>query len=127
MARIEHAALFASDPSALKDFYVDAFGLRVILDNGQGTPPGYFLADDAGFALELIGRPSGIEHVNQRYSSHVAFVVEDVHASRKALEHRGLIFEMDTVVDNDSMTTAFFRDPEGNRVQIVHRRTPLGG
>ena len=57
MARIEHAALFASDPSRLKDFYVDAFGLRVILDNGQGTPPGYFLADDAGFALELIGRP----------------------------------------------------------------------
>jgi hypothetical protein len=31
------------------------------------------------------------------------------------------------VVYNDSMTTAFFRDPEGNRVQIVHRRKPLGG
>jgi glyoxylase I family protein len=127
MARIEHVALFASDPSSLKDFYVDAFGLRVILDNGQGTPPGYFLADEDGMALELIGRPTGIEPVNQRYSCHIAFVVEDVHASRMALERRGLTFEPDTVVDNESMITAFFRDPEGNRIQIVHRRKPLGG
>jgi glyoxylase I family protein len=127
MARIEHVALFATNPSTLKDFYVDAFGLRVILDNSQATPPGYFLADDAGFALELIGRPAGIEPVDQRYSCHVAFVVEDVKASKEALERRGLAFEPETGVDNASMITAFFHDPEGNRVQIVHRRTPLGG
>jgi glyoxylase I family protein len=127
MARIEHVALFAADLSKLKDFYIEAFGLRVIRDNSQSTPPGYFLADDAGVALELIGRPAGIEPVDQRYSSHVAFVVEDVNASRMELERRGLTFELDTVVDNDSMITAFFRDPEGNRVQIVHRWIPLGG
>ena len=47
MARIEHFAIYADDPTALKDFYVRTFGLRVIVESG-GDPPGYFLADDAG-------------------------------------------------------------------------------
>jgi len=127
MARIEHVALFATDPSALKDFYVGALGLRVVLDNGRGSPPGYFLADDAGVALEIIGRPPGVEAVDQRYSSHIAFTVEDVAASRSNLERLGLRFEADTAVDDEAMTTAFCRDPEGNRIQIVRRRRPLGG
>ena len=127
MARIEHAAIFANDPSSLKDFYLKAFGLRVVLDNGKGTPPGYFLGDDRGTALEIIGRPSGVEGVNQRYVCHVAFVVEDVSAKRAELEGLGMIFEAETTVDNDSMTTAFCNDPAGNRIQIVHRKKPLGG
>ncbi len=126
MARIEHAALFAEDPSSLKDFYLRAFGLRVVLDNGGGNPPGYFLGDDHGTALEIIGRPSGFENVNQRYVCHVAFVVEDVPAKKAELEGLGLVFEVETAVDNDSMTTAFCNDPAGNRIQIVRRKKPLG-
>ena len=126
MPRIEHAAIFAEDPSSLKDFYVGAFGLRVVLDNGRGTPPGYFLGDDRGTALEIIGRPPGVEGVNQRYVCHVAFVVEDVDAKQAELERLGLTFEADTTVDNESMTTAFCNDPAGNRIQIVRRKKPLG-
>ncbi len=126
MPRIEHVALFARDPSALKDFYVAALGLRVVVDNGQGDPPGYFLADDAGAALEVIGRPSGAAAANQRYVCHVAFLVDDVAATRASLEARGLAFEADTVVANDAMTTCFCNDPEGNRIQILKRVKPLG-
>ena len=126
MAKIEHVALYGADPSALKDFYVSQFGLKVILDNSQGNPPGYFLADDHGTAFELIGRPEGESGANQRYVCHVAFVVEDVADARTAIEARGLFFETDTVVDNESMETCFFNDPEGNRIQIVKRRKPLG-
>ncbi len=127
MPRIEHVALYAADPSALKDYYVAALGLRVVVDNGQGDPPGYFLADEAGVALEIIGRPSGTPAIDQRYVCHVAFTVDDVAATRAGLERLGLAFEPDTAVDNESMTTAFFRDPEGNRCQIVRRSRPLGG
>ncbi|WP_169975045.1 VOC family protein [Tautonia rosea] len=125
MARIEHVALFAADPHALKDFYVEAFGLRVILDNSKASPPGYFLADDAGMAVELIGRLAEIPAVDTRHVCHIAFIVDDVAASRADLEARGLTFEEDTAIANDSMTTAFFRDPEGNRLQIVKRPRPL--
>ena len=126
MARIEHAALFASDPHTLKDFYVDALGLRVVLDNGKADPPGYFLADEAGVAIELIGRPATVGPVDTRYVCHVAFLVDDVAATRKALEARGVRFEPETAVETEAMTTAFFRDPEGNRLQIVRRSRPLG-
>lgn len=127
MARIEHFALFAADPAALRDFYVEAMGLKVAVDNGHATPPGYFLADDHGVALEIIGRPAGTDRVDTRYVCHVAFVVEDFRSARAKLEAAGFSFEIDTVVDNESMTTAFFRDPEGNRCQIVSRARPLLG
>ena len=125
MAKLEHFAIYAADAPALKDFYVAAFGLRVIVESG-GNPPGYFLADDAGMALEIIGRPEGEPAVNQRWVCHVAFAVDDFAATRAALERRGIVFETDTVVENASFRTAFFNDPEGNRCQIAWRNPPLG-
>jgi glyoxylase I family protein len=123
---MEHFALFADDPKELKDFYVEVMGLRVALDNGAGTPPGYFLVDESGLALEIIGRPSGTERAETRYLYHLAFSVNDVAAERKRLEALGRVFETDTVVDTPTMKTAFFRDPDGNRLQIVWRSRALG-
>jgi glyoxylase I family protein len=125
MARIEHFAVFAQDAVALKDFYVQSFGMKVVHESG-GDPPGFFLADEQGVALEIIGRPAGQSNVNQRWVCHVAFWVGDVPATRAALERQGMVFETETVVDNDAMKTAFFRDPEGNRCQIIWRRRRLG-
>jgi glyoxylase I family protein len=126
MVRMEHFAIYAADTQALTDFYIDALGLRVIVE-GAGDPPGFFLADDAGMALEIIGRPAGESAVNQRWICHVAFWVEDFAAARAALERRGIVFELDTYVENARLRTAFFKDPEGNRCQIVWRDRPLGG
>ncbi len=128
MPQIEHVALYADgDPTSLKDFYVEAFGFKVLVDNHQATPPGYFLSGDGGgMALEIIGRPSGTSNSDQRYICHVAILVDDVAAIRADLEAKGLTFEPDTAVDNESMTTCFFRDPAENRIQIVHRPRPLG-
>ncbi len=125
MAKMEHFALFADDAPALKDFFVDVFGMRVILEN-PGSPPGFFLADDRGMALEIIGRIKGQSNVNQRWVCHVAFWVDDFHASYRDLQARGLTFETESFVDNDDFRTAFFPDPEGNRCQIIWRRKPLG-
>ena len=126
MARIEHFAVFASDPAELKDFYVRVFGMTVVLDNSAASPPGYFLADDQGMALEVIGRPAGESNVNQRWVCHVAFLVDNVAGKRAELEGMGMAFETETAVDTDTMKTAFFRDPEGNRCQIIWRSRPLG-
>jgi glyoxylase I family protein len=127
MARMEHFAIFAADPKSLKDFYIEAFGLRLALDNGTASPPGYFLVDDAGMALEIIGRPEGVGAADTRYVCHVAFAVDDVASERRRLEGLGLAFEDDTAVDTPGMKTAFFRDPEGNRLQVAWRARPLGG
>jgi glyoxylase I family protein len=125
MSQIEHFAIYAADPTALKDFYVEAMGLRVIFAS-NGAPPAYFLADDHGMAIEVLGRPPGTSGVNQRWVCHLAFWVDDVPAKRAELESLGIVFETETMVDNDDAKTAFFTDPGGNRGQIVWRRKRLG-
>ncbi len=126
MARIEHFAIFAADLDALRTFYQEALGLRVLVDNSQAPIRGYFLADDGGSVLEIIARPAGVPAADTRYVCHTAFAVADYAAARVALERRGARFETDTEVDTDAVRTAFFHDPDGNRCQIVWRSRPLG-
>jgi len=125
MAKLEHFAIYAANTPALKEFYVEALGLRVISASG-GDPPSYFLADEGGMALEIIARPEGESAVNQRWVCHLAFWVDDFATTHAALEQRGVVFEPETAVDNASLKSAFFPDPEGNRCQIVWRNPPLG-
>ena len=125
MPTIEHFAIYAADARRLKDFYVDTFGMTVVHE-GKGDPPGFFLVDDDDLAIEIIGRPAGEPGANQRYVCHLAFWVNDYSASRTALETQGITFETDTAVDTDDLKTAFFNDPEGNRLQIIWRRKRLG-
>jgi glyoxylase I family protein len=125
MTTIEHVAIYAADAPRLKDFYVEAFGMKVVSE-GKGDPPGFFLVDDDDFAIEIIGRPAGQTGVNQRYVCHLAFWVDDYASARAELERRGIVFETDTAVDNDQIKTAFFNDPEANRLQIVWREKRLG-
>jgi glyoxylase I family protein len=126
MSRIEHFAIYSDDPTGLKDFYVQAMGMHVTVESG-GDPPGYFLADDHGMAIEVLGRQAGASGVNQRWICHLAFWVDDMAAKRAELERIGIVFETETLADNDEIKTAFFKDPGGNRCQIVWRRKPLGG
>jgi glyoxylase I family protein len=125
MSQIEHFAIYADDPIALKDFYVGIFGLHVIFE-GAGNPPAYFLADDHGMAIEVLGRPAGNAGVNQRWVCHLALWIDDVPAKRAELERLGIVFESETLVDNDELKTAFFTDPGANRSQIVWRKKRLG-
>jgi glyoxylase I family protein len=125
VSRLEHFAIYAADSPALKNFYVQALGMNVALESG-GDPPGYFLADDQGMALEIIGRPPGESKVNQRWVCHLAFWVDDVAAKRAELEREGITFETETAVETAAIKTAFFRDPEGNRCQLIWRKRKLG-
>jgi glyoxylase I family protein len=125
MPQLEHFAIYAADSAALADFYISSFGMRVALKSG-GDPPGFFLVDDQGMAIEIIGRPPGTSGANQRWVCHLAFWVDDVAAKRAELERLGLVFEDDTAVDTGELKTAFFNDPAGNRCQIIWRKRRLG-
>lgn len=124
MSQIEHFAIYADDPTTLKNFYVDVFGLHVVFDSG-GDPPAYFLADDHGMAIEVLGRAPGHTAVNQRWVCHLALWVDEFPSKRAELERLGLVFETETFVDTEELKTAFFKDPGGNRAQIVWRKKRL--
>ncbi len=124
MSRIEHFAIYGEDSRALKDFYVSALGMKVVYDSGK-TPPAYFLVDDHGMAIEVLARPEEEKGVNQRWVCHLAFWFEDIAAKKAELEALGIVFEAETAVDNDELKTYFFKDPAGNRAQIVWRKRGL--
>ena len=126
MSKIEHFAVFTNDLETLKLFYTETFGMKVIVDNSKAPVAGYFLADDAGAIVEIIARPARTPAPDTRYACHIAFLVGDYEASRKAMQARGAKFETETEVANEAMKTGFFNDPAGNRVQIVWRALPLG-
>lgn len=126
MTRIEHFAIFGANLEVLRDFYVDVLRLRVIVDNSKAPVRGYFLADDRGVSLEIIERPPGQPGADTRYVCHTAFLVDDYPEFRRSLIARGLPVEEGTEIHSDTFKTCFFRDPEGNRFQIVWRSTPLG-
>src|SRR5271167_544178 len=107
MAHLEHFAIYGADSAALADFYIRVFGMRVAIKS-VGDPPAFFLVDDQGMSIEIIGRPPGTSGANQRWVCHLAFWVDDVAAKRAELEQLGVVCETDTLVDNDDMKTAFF-------------------
>ena len=115
-------ALYAECAASVHPVTMD----RIVRIESGGDPPGYFLADDRGTAIEIIGRPPGQTGANQRWVCHLAFWVDDFPAASAALEERGVVIEADTYVDNEVLKTAFFNDPEGNRLQIVWRKVGLG-
>lgn len=125
MSRIEHFAVFADDLEALKSFYVDVMGLKIAVDNSSASVRGYFLADDRGVCLEIIERPAHARVVDTRFVCHAAFLVDDLENEQLRLEALGVVFEAETAVHTDAFKTVFFRDPAGNRCQIVWRRAPL--
>ena len=56
-------------------------------------------------------------------NGHVAFHVDDVEASRKALESNGVVFAAPTI-DTGVCHMAMFRDPDGNDLMLHHRYKP---
>jgi predicted enzyme related to lactoylglutathione lyase len=53
----------------------------------------------------------------------VALHVDDVEATRKALEERGVKFDADTI-DTGVCHMALFKDPDGNALMLHHRYAP---
>ena len=124
--RIEHFAIFADDTVALADWYCDKFGLKVIF-KGEQNPPILFVADEAGMAIEIIGRSPRTDPIDFNTIFHFAFVVDDFDTAAEELKQKGVPLEDEVVGASADARLCFFDDPAGNRGQLVWRRNRLGG
>ena len=123
--RIEHFAIYAEDTVALADWYCEKFGLKVIFQGDQ-EPPMIFVADQAGMAIEIIGRPPREQPIDFNTVFHFAFLAEDFDQVCEDLKQKGVDLEDETVGAAANVRLCFFDDPAGNRGQIVWRSQPLG-
>ena len=70
-----------------------------------------FLADDAGVAVVLIGRPAEVPAVDTRPVCHIAVIVDDVGASRTELEARAPVGAELRLPPHGAPSPRFWRQP----------------
>lgn len=117
-----HIALNTADLDGLLAFYTETLGLPVV--GGFPGRPIVFL-DAGGTTIELIGAKAPAPPRGQGWS-HFALEVADLEAAVSTLEARGVHFHvppMSYPPEAPSVRIAFFRDPDGNELELVE---PLG-
>ena len=124
---IEHIGIVSKDTAALKDWYMQVFGGKVVYDNGKGT---YFLAFEDGSMIEFVSaeedriadaeRLAGIRHIA------LAVTAESFDEIVPVLKADDRVEEVHDVSENaKGLKTYWFRDIDGNFMHLIYRPEPL--
>ena len=121
---IEHIGVPAADTDALKNWYVNVLGARLIWENGQ-NPPTFLIAPAGGAWLEIY--PANVTSNAGRGDNklagfrHMALRVDSIDAAKAGLEKRGVKFTEEIRPAAGSGRVLFFSDLEGNLLHLVER------
>lgn len=119
---LEHIAIPAADPVALKNWYERVLGARTVFDNGQ-TPPTYLIALSNGW-LEIYKADALLpERGNNKLAGfrHLALRVDSIAAAKIELENRGVKFTEEIRPAAGGGNVLFFKDGDGNLLHLVER------
>lgn len=110
-----HVGLYVQDPAKMVDFYSNFLGMKVT-DRGDGDWIVFLSArpEEEHHELALMKAPDRKSEVQQ-----VSFTVgslADLRAFYQQIQERG--YPVDRVVNHGIAFGCYFRDPEGNRVEI---------
>jgi catechol 2,3-dioxygenase-like lactoylglutathione lyase family enzyme len=124
-AGLRHLALHARDLEAMKRFYVDVLGFAV---EWEPDPDNIYLS--SGIDNLALHRAAALPTVwaNQALD-HLGLIVrapEDVDRWAAFLESRGVTLAAKPKTHRDGARSLYFRDPDGNAVQIIHH-PPISG
>ena len=89
-------------------------------------PERHYSEFEAGNLTLSVYDPEKMGMTHERNPNVIALHVDDVAASRKLLEDRGVKFHGD-ILDTGVCHMAFFSDPDGNALSIPDRPCPQNG
>jgi catechol 2,3-dioxygenase-like lactoylglutathione lyase family enzyme len=119
---MHHVALVTNDLARLREFYVETLGLSQV----GAFPGGRIIFIEAGSTtIELITR-DGWEANNNGSWQHLCFEVESVDDTYAELSAKGIPFRVlpkDVGSDPVLARNAFFKDPDGNDLELYQ---PIG-
>jgi PhnB protein len=118
-----HVAISTPDLARLRAFYTETLALPVV-GGFPGQPIIFVGAGDS--AIEIEQEIPSPDCLRRSGWNHVAWQVEDVDAAYAELSARGVVFDVapeDFPPAAPTMRIAFFRDPDGNLVELIR---PLG-
>lgn len=119
---LEHIAIPAADPKALKKWYEEALGAKLVFDNGQ-DPPTYLISLGQVW-LEIYAAEAESPHRgNNRLAGfrHLALKVNSIATARTELEKGGVHFTEPIRPAAGAGNVLFFADCEGNLLHLVER------
>lgn len=119
---LEHIAVPATDPVALKNWYERALGGNVVFDNDQ-QPPTY-LVTLKNVWLEIYAANKSLPDTADNKLAgfrHLALRVASIEAARVELEKRGVKFTEEIRPAAGSGKVLYFEDCEGNLLHLVER------
>lgn len=123
LRKIHHIAIIASDYGKSKHFYTQILGLEILQEVYREARDSYKLdlAVNGQYQIELFSfpsppaRPSRPEAAGLR---HLAFEVEDVEASKQALEQQGIAVEDIRIDAYTGKKFCFFADPDDLPIEL---------
>lgn len=108
------ANLAAANPIALAEFYGDVFGLAIPLDMGWIA----FLTTDAHQKIELHAASQGGSGTDLPV---ISIGVDDLDSTLAAVREAGAEIVYGPVTEEWGLRRFYFRDPEGNLINVVDR------
>ena len=120
---LEHIAIPAADPRALKNWYERTLGARPVWDNGQ-DPLTCLIELPGGAWLELYAAEAPLpDRGNNKLAGfrHLALRVPSLAAARTELEARGVVFTEPPRPAQGGGQIQFFTDLEGNLLHLTER------
>lgn len=122
-AGLRHLALNVRDLEAMKRFYVDLLGFAI---EWEPDPDNVYLSSGVdNLALHRgaadPARPGALDHLGL-----IVGVPDDVDRWAEFLESRGVTIDAKPRTHRDGARSCYFKDPDGNLVQIIHH-PPISG
>ena len=122
---IEHVAIASPDPLRLALWYVEHLDFVINYQPAQSKT--VFIKAADGSMIEIIEAAPGTvpaEGMNAAGLRHLALTVADFAGVYARLQEKGVRFLTDAQTTNGN-SLAFFADPDGNILHLLHRETQL--
>ena len=119
---VEHIAIPAADPAALKSWYERVLGANAVWDNGQNPPTCLLSLANVWFEIYQAD-VSLVERGNNKLAGfrHLALRVPSLELAKTELEGHGVKFSEEVRPAAGGGKVLFFADGEGNLLHLVER------
>jgi catechol 2,3-dioxygenase-like lactoylglutathione lyase family enzyme len=117
-AGLRHLALNVRNVAAMKQFYVDLLGFAV---EWEPDPDNVYLS--SGVDNLALHHARGLTVAEGGVLDHLGVIVRSAAAVDRwaaFLEANGVTLDAKPRTHRDGARSCYFRDPEGNRIQIIH-------
>ena len=119
---VEHIAIPATDPVALKNWYERVLGAKIVWESGQNPPTFLITLSNVWFEI-YVAETAFSERGNNKLAGfrHIALRVNSLDAAKTELEKRGVKFSEAERPAAGGGRVLFFADGEGNLLHLVER------